>query len=82
MRFSEFYGKEVIDVESGERLGVIGNTDLVIDINSGKIKALLIPEKTNFSLKKTKEEIYISWSSIRKIGSEMIIVEKKNENKI
>lgn len=78
MRFSEFYGKEVIDVESGEKLGVVGNSDLVIDINSGKIKALLIPEKNNFSFKKTKEEIYISWNSIKKIGSEMIIVDKKD----
>ncbi len=78
MRFSDFNGKEVINVISGERLGVIGNIDLVINPNTGKIDAILLPQSSLFMFGKHKEEIYIKWNSIRKIGSDMIIVEKKD----
>lgn len=81
MRFSDLNGKEIIDVNSGERLGVVGNIDLVINPDTGKIEALLLPQGSLFILGKQKEEIYISWKSIRKIGSDMIIVEKKDQIK-
>lgn len=77
MRFSEFNGKEIIDLEDGERLGVIGHTDLVIDPETGEIEAIILPKGSFLNFNKQKEEILISWSSIRKIGPEMIIVEKK-----
>ena len=79
MRFSEFNGKEIIDLNNGERIGIIGNTDLLIDPNTGEIDAILLPKGGLFSFGKYKEEIAISWRSIRKIGPEMIIVEKTEE---
>ena len=78
MRFSDLNGKEIIDVISGERLGVVGNIDLVINPNTGEIEALLLPQGSQFILGKQKEEICISWKFIRKIGSDMILVEKKD----
>ncbi|OEG00453.1 hypothetical protein BHF71_00665 [Vulcanibacillus modesticaldus] len=81
MRFSDFNGKEVIDINSGEKIGIIGHTDLVIDPKSGEIEALILPRNSIFGFKNKKEEIYISWNAIRKIGSDMIIIEKKNHLK-
>ncbi|WP_339063210.1 YlmC/YmxH family sporulation protein [Tepidibacillus marianensis] len=79
MRFSEFSGKEIIDLNNGERIGTIGPTDLVIDPNTGKIEGLVIPKGKWLS--KAKEEFYIPWNSIRKIGPAIIIVENHNSAK-
>jgi len=76
MRFSEFSGKEIIDLNNGERIGTLGPTDLVIDPNTGIIQGLVIPKGK--WLNKSKEEYYISWNSIRKIGPAIIIVEYHN----
>jgi len=81
MRFSEFNGKEIIDLNNGERIGIIGHTDLIIHPETGKIEGLILPKGTFSRLGKNKEEIYISWKAIRKIGSEMIIVERRDQLK-
>lgn len=79
MRFSEFNGKEIIDLNNGERIGIIGHTDLLIDPESGEIEGIILPRGSFFGLGKQKEEIYIHWRSIRKIGPEMVIVERKEQ---
>lgn len=79
MRFSEFSGKEIIDLNNGERIGVVGQTDLLIDPNTGEIDALVLPKSKMFRISVNKDEILISWKAIRKIGSEMIIVENRRE---
>lgn len=75
MRFSQFGGKEIIDINSGERLGVISQSDLLIDPYTGQIESILLPIGRYFS--KHKEEIVIPWRAVRKIGSEMVIVQLK-----
>ncbi|TCS82996.1 YlmC/YmxH family sporulation protein [Tepidibacillus fermentans] len=79
MRFSELSGKEIVDLNNGERIGTIGPTDMVIDPNTGKIEGLVIPKGKRFG--KAKEEFYIPWTSIRKIGPAIIIVENHNSLK-
>lgn len=79
MRFSEFNGKEIIDLNSGERIGVVGQTDLLIDPNTGEIESLLLPRGGMFSISKNRDDIIIAWRAIRKIGPEMIIVENKKD---
>ena len=82
MRLSKLGGKEIVNVNDGGRLGVIADSDLVIDEQSGKILSLLVPDKKNqFALFASKSEIEIPWSSIRKIGNDMIIIDM-NENEI
>lgn len=79
MRFSEFSGKEIIDLNNGERIGVVGQTDLLIDPATGEIDALVLPKSRMFRISSNKDEILISWKAIRKIGPEMIIVENRRE---
>ncbi len=76
MRFSDFNGKEIIDLMNGERIGIIGHTDLVIHPETGKIEGFILP-RGSFGFWNRKEEFYISWHAIRKIGPEMIIVERR-----
>lgn len=78
MRFSQFGGKEIIDINSGERLGVIGHSDLLIDPYTGQIESILLPIGRFFS--KHKEEIVIPWRAVRKIGTEMVIVQLKERS--
>ncbi|WP_017753808.1 YlmC/YmxH family sporulation protein [Calidifontibacillus oryziterrae] len=75
MRLTEINGKEIIDLKKGERMGILGQADLEIDENSGYIKALLIPTIKWFGFKKNGMEARIPWSHIKKIGTDMIIID-------
>lgn len=77
MRLMELGQKEIVNLNNGERLGIIADSDLLIDESSGRILSLLVPER-RFSLRVLGLEstgIEIPWNSIRKIGYDMIIIE-------
>ncbi|GAB2563130.1 YlmC/YmxH family sporulation protein [Gracilibacillus alcaliphilus] len=75
MRFNDLGNKELIDLTSGSRLGVLGQTDLEIDEKTGQIISFTIPQYTMFGLRKTEVYSRIDWKQIKKIGDDMIIVE-------
>jgi len=83
VRLSELGGKEIVNLNDGGRLGVIADSDLLIDEKSGKILALLVPDRKSqikiFSFN-DRNGIEIPWSSIRKIGNDMIIIELDEGN--
>ncbi|NLV91931.1 MAG: YlmC/YmxH family sporulation protein [Firmicutes bacterium] len=71
MRFSELAGKEIISIDEGARLGVIDDTDLVIDTESGQIRSLLIRNRGSFFKRRT---LVLGWSGIEKVGHDFVIV--------
>ncbi len=75
LRLSELSGKEIVDVNRAERLGVLGQTDLEINVQSGQIEALLIPTLKWFGMKKQGGEIRVEWEQIKKIGNDMMIID-------
>ncbi|ALC90967.1 hypothetical protein AM500_15125 [Bacillus sp. FJAT-18017] len=75
MRLSELSGKEIVDVKKAERLGVLGQTDLEINEQTGQIQALLIPSLKWFGFRKQGEEVRVQWKHIKKIGADMIIID-------
>jgi YlmC/YmxH family sporulation protein len=75
VRLSELSGKEIVDMKKAERLGLLGQTDLEIDEETGEIKALLISTGKWFSLKRQNYETRVPWSHIEKIGTDMIMVD-------
>lgn len=85
MNLDELSKKEVINYNDGIKLGHLGEAELLIDCNTGEIKALLLPEKKgplSFSSlapgeKSTRE---IPWGCVVKVGVDMVIVDLK-ENK-
>lgn len=68
--------KEVICAEDGERLGFV--SDLDFDIDTGRVKALLVPGSYRFmGVFGREDDVYLEWDQITKIGDDLIIIEKK-----
>ena len=76
MYLSEIAGKEIVNLTTGERLGVVGECDIIVDEVTGDILALSIPRERGFlGLTKDKEVLEVPWRNVRKIGNDMIIIE-------
>ncbi|PFJ18520.1 YlmC/YmxH family sporulation protein [Bacillus cereus] len=73
MRLSELSGKEIVNVESAEKMGVLGNVDLEINERYGQIQTLIIPAQKWGSFKKEPQEVRIAWSRIKKVGRDIIL---------
>lgn len=73
-RSSDFRQKEVINISDGKRLGFV--SDVEIDLESGKIDAVILPGVGKlFGLLGKENEFVIPWDSIRKIGEDIILVD-------
>ncbi len=79
IKTSELREKEVINVNNGQRLGVI--MDIDIDLMEGKIKGISVPkEEKTFKLFAKQEDIYIGWDHITRIGHDVILVDVNRIN--
>jgi len=57
-------------------MGILADSDLLIDEKTGKIKALLVPDiRNHFSIFSDNDFVEIPWESVKKIGNDMIIIE-------
>ncbi|MFG6115068.1 sporulation protein, YlmC/YmxH family [Thalassobacillus cyri] len=79
MRFRSLSGKEIVDVASGTKLGILGQTDLEIDEKTGQIKSFVIPEYKWFGVKSGNEGHRITWNEIIRVGEDMILIQPKKE---
>ena len=77
MRLSDLQRKEIINMNTGKKLGII--IDVILDI-SGNIKNLVLEEKhvKRFS---SREEYQIDWNQIVKIGDDIVLVKDKFDEK-
>lgn len=75
LRYKEISGKELIDVNSGARLGVLGQTDIVINTETGKIESFILYDYKWFGMKKAADESTLSWEMIQKVGDDIILVD-------
>ncbi|GAB6414249.1 YlmC/YmxH family sporulation protein [Bacillus luti] len=73
MRLSELSGKEIVDLERAEKMGVLGYVDLEINEGDGQIEALIIPAGKWGGFKKEPQEIRVAWRQIKKVGHDMIL---------
>ncbi|GGD18930.1 YlmC/YmxH family sporulation protein [Pontibacillus salipaludis] len=70
---SELQVKEIISVENGQKIGHM--TDLEIDVDRGKLLAIVVGTKGKMmGLFGKDEELVIPWSSILTIGEDVILV--------
>lgn len=73
-RIGELRYKEVINVEDGSRYGYVG--DLEIDLGTGQVRALIVPGRRRlFGLLGREEDKVIPWTSVRRFGEDIILVE-------
>lgn len=84
MRFSDFCEKEVVNINDCKCLGTV--RDLDIDIECGKVLALIVPGPGKYWGLFGKDcEFCIPWDSVVKIGPDIILVnfdEKEMKHKI
>lgn len=77
MNLSDLQNKEVIDIASGKRVGAI--IDVIIT-TSGTISKLVLEDKRGgrklFST--NKEDVYLDWKQIVKIGDDIILIDGKD----
>lgn len=74
LKTSDLKVKEVINVLDGRRLGTI--TDLEIDLESGRLTAIVVPGTGKFlGLFGKNDDMVIPWEKIHKIGLDVILVE-------
>ena len=72
--FSELRSKIVINLVDGKKLGHV--IDIIFDQNTAKILGIIVPSaKGAFSFFKSKEDIFIPYHNICKIGEDTILVQ-------
>lgn len=70
---SELRDKDVIDVNTGKKLGNM--IDIEVNLEEGKVEGFILPgESKGFRLFSKDVDIYIPWKSVKKIGADVILV--------
>ena len=74
-RIGELCRKEVIDVMDGSRYGYVGDAE--IDLETGQVRALVVPGRRRFfGLLGREEDKVIPWSAVKRFGEDIILVEQ------
>lgn len=74
LSFCELRAKEVVNICDGKKLGNI--IDLIFDCSCARVTGLVVPaEKSFFNFFKNNNDIFIPYNRIRKIGTDIILVE-------
>ena len=76
MNLSDLQTKEVVDVASGKRIGSI--IDVIIS-SSGNISKIVLEETKGSRrfLNTSKDEVYLDWQQLIKIGDDIILIDSK-----
>ncbi|MFZ5944126.1 MAG: YlmC/YmxH family sporulation protein [Bacillota bacterium] len=73
-KVSDLQEREIINVIDGRRLGPIKDID--IDVETGRITALILPGASRFlNIFNKKEDYIVPWEKIIRIGIDVILVE-------
>lgn len=73
MRLSEIQNKDVINLNTGMKVGNI--IDIKVNSDTGKIESLILEKKKFASFFSNQDEVEIYWNQINKIGEDVILVE-------
>ena len=76
MRLSDLQTKEIINMSTGKRLGLI--IDVIID-NNGHIKSLILEDRKGKRFT-GREEYELDWKQITKIGDDIILIKDKYQD--
>lgn len=79
-RITDLRDKEIIDVKDGSRFGYVG--DVEVDLESGKVCALVVPGRLRFfGLLGREEDVVFPWESIQRFGEDIILVESSGHGR-
>jgi len=68
--YNELRQKEIVYVLCGKRMGKL--SDLIFSTNSKKVLGIVVPSQ--HKLFRQREDIFIPWDNINKIGDDVILV--------
>ncbi len=80
MRLSDIGEKEIINIHDGSKLGVVADTDMLIDME-GRIKSFLLLPRFKLFKPKGHDEMEIPWVAVRKVGDDILFVDLKMRGK-
>jgi YlmC/YmxH family sporulation protein len=81
LRLSELAGKEIININDGMKMGAVGDSDLIVNPESGEIHSIILPNRGNFvNLWVERQKMVVPWDSVKKIGREVIVVDLDGTN--
>jgi YlmC/YmxH family sporulation protein len=72
-RIADLRLKEVVNIRDGCRLGFV--SDVEIDVECGRVLAIVVPGHYHFGLFSREPDYVIPWSGIEKIGEDIILVD-------
>lgn len=75
MKLSELQKKDIIDINSGIKVGNI--IDIIIN-DSGVITSLIVDRNFGFSFFASRGEIEVYFEDIVKIGEDVVLIKLKN----
>lgn len=76
MRLNDLVGKEMVNIFDGMRMGTVGESDMVVDQESGQIVSIILPNRGNMlNFWADRQKLVIPWESVKKIGREVIVVD-------
>ena len=82
MRLSQLLGKRIINIYDGEIMGLVGDSDLVVNPETGAIEGIILPFRpaggstgSRLLRGENKHILNIPWEKVCKIGSEVIVVD-------
>jgi len=74
MKISDLRNMRIVNMANGKVLGKI--SDLVMDVNRGYVKAIIMPGGTRWpAFLNNEKEVEVPWDNIKKIGHDVIIVD-------
>jgi len=80
LTFSQLRKKEVVNVCDARSYGRV--CDLLFTSEKGEILGIIVPGRRGFNIFKFKNEMYIEWCKIKKIGKDVILVDlRKGEER-
>ena len=79
IKVTDLQCREVICVSSGQRLGFV--SDIQIEVPEGNVCAIVVPcPGKALGLPGRREDYIIPWSSIQKIGPDIVLVDVRPES--
>jgi YlmC/YmxH family sporulation protein len=79
VRLNELVGKEMVNIFDGMRMGTVGESDMLVNQETGDIVSIILPNRGNaFTFWADRQKLVIPWDAVKKIGREVIVVDLDN----